>query len=118
MTTETETERDLIISTTELPTTSPASTDELRDVKQATQALVDALQGLAQTKIQSATDLTEEAHQNIEQAVQTLRDKADQRWQKAVHQVEDIDVRLTKAAKAAWEELTAPSPHSDSDLAP
>jgi hypothetical protein len=89
-------------------------TDELSEVKQATQALVEALQGLVRAKIHSATDLTEEAHQSIEQSVQLLRDRADHGWQTAVHQVEDIDARMNKAAKAAWEALTAPSSDTDS----
>jgi DNA repair ATPase RecN len=109
------TETDTAIPESELQTSVPATTNELNEVKQATQALVDALQGLAQAKIRSATDLTEEAYHSIEQSVQT-RDKADQRWQKATHQVEDIDARLTEAAKAAWEALKAPS--FDSDTAP
>jgi vacuolar-type H+-ATPase subunit H len=115
MTTEQETTTKSAIAASELQTIPPNSTDELNQVKQATQALVAALQELAQAKIQSATDLTQEAHQSIEQSVQTLRDKADRHWQAAVHQIEDIDTRMTKAAKAAWQALTAPSSDSDSD---
>jgi transcription initiation factor IIF auxiliary subunit len=107
--------------TAEQPTvTKPASelllvtttTDELSQVHQATQALVDALKRLAQAKIQSASDLTQEAHQGIEKSVQMLRDEADQNWHQALDRVEDIDDRVTKAAKAAWEALTAPSSKS------
>jgi transcription initiation factor IIF auxiliary subunit len=87
----------------------PSTTTELSNVNQATQALVDALKGLAQVKIQSATDLTEDAHKNIELSVQILRDKADRSWHTAVETVEDIDDWVTKAAKAAWEILTSPS---------
>lgn len=76
---------------------------------QATQALVDALKGLAQANIQSATDLTEEAHHNIEKSVQVLRDKADRSWRAASDRIEDIDERVIKAAKAAWEVLTDPT---------
>jgi uncharacterized protein YukE len=92
----------------ELRPVPPTTTDELSQVHQATQALVDALKGLAQAKIQSATDLTQEAHQGIEKSVQVLRDEADQSWHHALDRVEDIDDRVTKAAKAAWEALTAP----------
>jgi hypothetical protein len=84
------------------------TTDELSQVHQATQTLVDAVKGLAQAKIQSATDLTEDAHQGIEKSVQILRDEADRSWQAAIYQVEDIDDQMTKAAKAAWEILTSP----------
>jgi transcription initiation factor IIF auxiliary subunit len=115
MTTEQETTTKSAIAESELQTIPPTPTDKLSQVKQATQGLVAALQELAQAKTQSATDLTQEAHQSIEQSVQTLRDKADRRWQAVVHQVEDIDTRMTKAGKAAWEALTAPSSDSDSD---
>jgi hypothetical protein len=90
----------------ELQPMSPTTTDELSQVHQATKALVDALKGLAQAKIQSATDLTEEAHQGIDRSVQVLSDKADRSWQAAIDRVEDIDERVIKAAKAAWEVLT------------
>jgi hypothetical protein len=112
MTTEIETTIKTEIPAAELPTAAPATADELSQVKQATQALVDALQGLAEAKLQSATDLTEEAHHSIDRAVQTLRSKTDQSLQVATHQLEDIDARLIKAAKAAWAELTAPSSDS------
>ncbi|MGI0490269.1 hypothetical protein ACN4EG_00540 [Alkalinema pantanalense CENA528] len=93
-----------------VPTPPPSEvSDELAKVKQATQALVDALQGLAQAKLQTASDLTEEAHKSIDQSVQALRSKADQKWQTTIHQVADIDTRLTKAAKAAWEAFTTPT---------
>jgi hypothetical protein len=58
MTTETE--------TTNKPEIPAATAEELSKVKQAAQALVDALQGLAEAKLQSATDLTEEAHHSID----------------------------------------------------
>jgi transcription initiation factor IIF auxiliary subunit len=99
-------------SESELLPVSPTTTDELSQVHRATQALVDALKGLAQAKIQSATDLTQEAHQGIEKSVQVLRDEADQSWHHALDRVEDIDERVTKAAKVAWEALTAPSSKS------
>jgi DNA anti-recombination protein RmuC len=106
MTTE---QRTATNSESELQQTPPPTlTDELSEVNRAAQALVDALKELAQVKIQSATDLTEETHHSIDRSVQVLRDKADQSWQSAIHQVEDIDERVIKAAKAAWEVLTDP----------
>jgi hypothetical protein len=64
MTTEPET---IIEPKVELQTISPpTATDELSEVNRAAQALVDALKGLAQVKIQSATDLTEETHHSID----------------------------------------------------
>jgi glutamyl-tRNA reductase len=118
MTTELETRTKPAASESEPPAVPPTITDELSEVKQATQALVKALQGLARAKIHSAADLTEEAHQSIEQSVQMLREQADHGWQKAVHQVEDIDARMNKAAKAAWEALTAPASETDSKSNP
>jgi transcription initiation factor IIF auxiliary subunit len=118
MTTEQETTTKPAIAESGLQTITPTPTDELSEVKQATQALVAALQGLAQAKIQSATNLTEETYQGIEQSVQMLRDEADRGWQAAIHQVEDIDSRVIKAAKAAWDALTEPSSDSDSDSTP
>jgi hypothetical protein len=127
MTTEQETAIETKSELQQIP--PPTPTDELSEVSQATQtlvdavkglaqakiqsaqatqALVDALKGLAQANIQSATDLTEDAHQGIEKSVRILRDEADRSWQAAIHQVEDIDDRMTKAAKAAWKILTAP----------
>lgn len=112
MTTEPETSKvestDSDLQIVPSPSSSEVS-DELAKVKQATQALVDALQGLAQAKLQTASDLTEEAHKSIDQSVQALRSQADQKWQTAIHQVADIDARLTKAAKAAWEAFTTPT---------
>jgi hypothetical protein len=95
-------------SESELQQTPPTTTDELSEVNRAAQALVDALKGLAQVKIQSATDLTEETHHSIDRSVQVLRDKADRSWRTASDVVEDIDDRMIKAAKAAWKILTAP----------
>jgi transcription initiation factor IIF auxiliary subunit len=118
MTTEQETATKSVTSESELQTIPPTITDEQSEVKQATQALVTALQVLAQATIQSTAHLTEETYQGIEQSVQMLRDKADRRWQAAIHQVEDIDTRVTKAAKAAWDALTEPSSDSDSDSTP
>ena len=97
--------------------TLPNTTDQLSEVDRATQALVDALKGLAQVKLQSAADLTEQAHHNIERSVQVLRDKADfpkgrlrqRNWRAASDRIEDIDERVIKAAKAAWEVLTDPT---------
>jgi transcription initiation factor IIF auxiliary subunit len=112
MSTEEETILKCAKPETEIQLNPPAITDELSQVNQATKALVDALKGLAQVKIQSANDLTAETHQNIDRSVQVLRDKADRSWHNAIDQVEDIDDRVTKAAKAAWEVLTAPSSKS------
>jgi hypothetical protein len=87
----------------------PRITDEFSEVKQATQSLVEALQHLAQAKIESSIDLTEVTHHTIEYSVQVMRDKADRQWRSASDCVADIDERLIKAAKAAWEIITAPT---------
>jgi hypothetical protein len=113
MTTESETRTKPTASASEMPTAPPTAMDEMSQVRQATQALVEALQGLAEAKMRSATDLTQETHQGIEHSIQGLQANADHSWQTLAHQVEDIDARLTKAAKAAWKELTAPESAAD-----
>jgi len=115
MTIEQETLTESAITETEPQAPTPASPiAELDEVKQATQNLVDALKKLAEATMRSATTLTQEANQNIEQSVQDLRQQADQNWQTAIKDVKDIDTRLAKAAKAAWEVLTTPT-SSDSE---
>jgi oligoendopeptidase F len=114
MTTNQEIVTQPIMPESTLPVVTLEPNDELSEVKQATDALIDALHRLSHAKIQAATDVTQETYQSIEQSVQALRNKADQRWQQISHQVDDIDTRLTHAAKAAWEILTAPP--SDADL--
>lgn len=64
---------DKIWSNTIMATTQEDRGPTLSDVKQATQALVNALQSLAQAKIHSTTDLIQEAYPNIEHSVRTLR---------------------------------------------
>jgi ElaB/YqjD/DUF883 family membrane-anchored ribosome-binding protein len=80
---------------------------DVDEVKQATKNLVDALQRLAKARADSARDLTEDAHANIDQMVQEVRGKAGQKLQTVAKSVEGVEDRLTRAAKAAWEVLSA-----------
>jgi hypothetical protein len=88
--------------------------DAIAEVKRSAHGLVEALQGLAKAEVQSAVDMTQEAFHNFEQAVKSLRDKADLSIHTATHEVEDFDSRLVKAAKAAWKELSSRPSDSDS----
>jgi ElaB/YqjD/DUF883 family membrane-anchored ribosome-binding protein len=80
---------------------------DIDEVKQATKNLVDALQRLAQAKAKVAREVTEEAHGNIETLVQEAKGKAGQKLQTVAKGVEGVEDRLTRAAKAAWEVLSA-----------
>ncbi|WP_143593637.1 hypothetical protein [Synechococcus sp. 1G10] len=97
-----------------LRTNHVTATNGIDEVTEAAQALIDALQRLAQSEIQSVSDHTEELYQGIDKAVKKLRDEHDRTVQKVSNQVDDIDERLTEAAKAAWAILTAPSSNSES----
>jgi hypothetical protein len=57
MSNETETLINPANSNLELPSNEPIVTDELSEVKEATQRLMTALQGLAKAKFKATTDL-------------------------------------------------------------
>lgn len=103
---------------------------ESDDLKSETKALIDALKLRAQAEAQSAGTLTREAYLNavrraretiegnqlierdrIEYSMYFIQKEAEKNWQSVVKEVSDLGDRLTDAAKAAWEVLTAPRPH-------
>jgi ElaB/YqjD/DUF883 family membrane-anchored ribosome-binding protein len=97
----------------DLVPTAPAEinpTAEVDEVKLATKNLVDALQRLAKAKAASAKDLGEDAHENIDRLVQEARVKAGEKLQTVTKEVGSLEDKLTKAAKAAWDVLSAPNP--------
>lgn len=109
----------------ETETTTSSLEDEVTQVKEATKALVEALKRLAETQIQSVSSLPKEVSQNIEQTVKDIQTTADKSWQTVIQQIGDIDERVMKAVKAAWEILSAPSnseaantEHSEEDPGP
>lgn len=102
---------------------------ESDDVKSETKALIDALKLRAQAEAQSAGTLTREAYLNavrraretiegnqlierdrIEYSMYFIQKEAEKNWQSVVKEVSDLGDRLTDAAKAAWDVLTAPRP--------
>jgi argininosuccinate lyase len=122
----------------DLVPTAPAEinpTAEVDEVKLATKNLVDALQRLAKAKAAAAKDLSEDAHENIDQlvqealskaseklqagrgklisaqlTVQEARTKAGEKLQNVSKDVGSLEDKLTKAARAAWDVLSAPNP--------
>ena len=104
-------------------------TDEL---KRETKALIDALKKRAQSEAQSAGTLTRETYLNavrkaretiehnkplierdrIEYSFKLIQMEAEKNWESIVKEVATFGDRLADAAKAAWEALTAPRPHS------
>ena len=104
---------------------------ESEDLKSATKALIDALKKRAQAEAQSAGTLTREAYlsavqrartaveenqlierDRIEHSFELIQQEAEKNWQSVVKEVSEIGDRLTDAAKAAWDVLTAPRPRS------
>lgn len=104
---------------------------ESEAVKSETKALIDAIKKRAQSEAQSAGTLTREAYLNavkraratieenklierdrIEHSFEMIQSEAEKNWQSVVKEVSELGDRLTEAAKAAWEVLTAPRPRS------
>lgn len=122
-----------------LPTTPTERhpTGEVDEVKLATKNLVDAVQRLAKAKAASAKDLGEDAHENIDRLVQEARvkageklqfvrgsivnhrlevqdarAKAEEKLQAVTKEVSSLEDKITKAAKAAWDVLSASNPRN------
>ena len=104
---------------------------ESEDLKGATKALIDAIKKRAQSEAQSAGTLTREAYlsavqrartaveenqlierDRIEHSFEMIQQEAEKNWQSVVKEVSELGDRLTDAAKAAWDVLTAPRPRS------
>ena len=107
-------------------TTEPKekSADEL---KQATDALIEAIKNLAKAEMEAAGDFSREAYlkavgqarKNIEQiklidpeefekSFLQVQNEAEKNWKSVLEEIQDFGDRLTKAAQVAWEVLTAP----------
>jgi hypothetical protein len=91
-----------------VPQPSVKPETEVDEIKQATKKLVGALQRLAQTKVRSARELSQDAYQELEHSVQVAKTKADQKLKTVAKEVGTTENRLTKAAKAAWDVFSAP----------
>lgn len=104
------------------------------NLKQETKALVEAIKMRAQSEAKGAGDLTRDAYLNavrqaresieqnklldperVEYSFWLIQKEAERNWQSILNEASTISDRLTDAAKAAWEALTAPRPQSDND---
>jgi len=104
---------------------------ESEEVKNETKALIDAIKKRAQSEAQSLGTLTRETYLNavrrartkieedklverdrIEHSFEMIQSEAEKNWHSVVKEVSELGDRLTEAAKAAWEVLTAPRPRS------
>lgn len=102
---------------------------ESEAVKSETKALIDAIKKRAQSEAQSAGTLTREAYltavkraratieenklierDRIEHSFEMIQTEAEKNWHSVAKEVSELGDRLTEAAKAAWEVLTAPRP--------
>lgn len=100
---------------------------ESDEIKRETKALIDAIRRRAQTEAQTAGEFTRETYlrlirqaresieQNklfdpdqIERSAENLKLEAEKNWNALVQEVAEFSDRLSEAAKAAWEKLTAP----------
>lgn len=108
-----------------------AMAGETEEVKNETKALIDAIKKRAQVEAQSAGTLTRETYLNavrqaretiegdklierdrIENAFEMIQVEAQKNWDSVFTEFQDLGDRLAAAAKAAWDVLTAPRPHS------
>lgn len=104
---------------------------ESDELKNETKSLIDALKKRAQAEAQNAGTLTREAYLNavrrarekvegeqlierdrIEHSFEMIKNEAEKNWESVIKEVADLGDRLTDAAKAAWEALTAPRPRA------
>jgi hypothetical protein len=120
---------EIIPQTNELVENEKSSDD---DLQRETKALIDALKKRAQVEAQSAGSLTRETYLNavrraretiegnpliererLEYSWHSIQMEAEKNWDSVVKEVAELGDRLTDAAKAAWDVLTAPRPRSD-----
>lgn len=119
------------ISTTTSDMVDREMEGETDDIRSETKSLIDAIKKRAQVEAQNAGTLTKDtyltavrkARENIEQdplierdrierSIELIQREAEKNWQSVVNEVAELGDRLAEAAKAAWEVLTAPRPHS------
>ncbi|MGF1482372.1 MAG: hypothetical protein ACFB4I_23335 [Cyanophyceae cyanobacterium] len=103
--------------------------DETEQVKNETMALVEAIRREAQSEAQKAGEFTREKYleavrtarteleqmnlfdpERIEQSIKMMQGEAERDWDALLTEVASLGDRLSDAAKAAWEALTAPRP--------
>jgi len=106
--------------------------DATEQVKNETMALIEAMKTRAQSEIHKAGNYTLETYlssvkkaktsleeenlfdpDRIENSLKILQKDAEKNWENIVQQAQELGDRLSEAAKAAWEILTAPRTESD-----
>jgi flagellar motility protein MotE (MotC chaperone) len=109
------------------PKELPGSMHPSGEIKQETEALVDALRRRAEQEMQSASDFTRQSYlkvvrqareavehntlidpQRIEESIESLQKEVEQNLQSMMTEVTAFGDRLSEAAKAAWEKLIPP----------
>ena len=106
--------------------------EESQLVKNETMALIEAIKTKAQSETQKAGEFTREKYleavrsvrkdieklefkpEKIEESFKLIQEEAEKNWDSLTKQVSDLGDRLTEAAKAAWEKLSAPRSEADS----
>lgn len=105
--------------------------NESDQVKNETMALIEAIKRRAQAEAQSAGELTRETYVNavkqakeaieqtklfdkdqIESSIDLMVKDAEKNWESIMKEITSFGDRLSEAAKAAWDTLTAPRPDS------
>lgn len=111
----------------EMSSTTEPKEQSADELKQATDALIEAIKNMAKAEMQAAGDFSREAYlkavgqarKNIEQiklidpeefekSFLQVQNEAEKNWKSVLEEMQDFGDRLTKAAQAAWEVLTAP----------
>ena len=111
-------------STTEIV---PETKSKPEEMKQQTEELMSAINRMVQAELQAAEDFTEEAYINavrnaketieqfrlidkdqLENSISQFETDAKQNLEGMVKEIADFGDRISKAAQAAWDVLTAP----------
>ena len=101
-------------------------------VKAETMALIEAIKTKAQLESRKADEFTRDKYlealrsvrteidklefkpEKVEESFKLIQEEAEKNWDSLVKQVSELGDRLTEAAQAAWEKLTAPRSEEDS----
>lgn len=105
--------------------------DESDEMKRETKALIEAIKRRAQAEVKGAGELTRDTYltavrqaretieqnkifdpEQIEYTVKLMQMDAQKNWDSLLKEVSVLGDRLSDAAKAAWDVLTAPRPDS------
>ncbi|OJJ18393.1 hypothetical protein BI308_22445 [Roseofilum reptotaenium AO1-A] len=141
MMSETDTPKESTVVEVEVSPETKAMVEEDEGLKNATEtvknetmALIEAIKTRAQSELHKAGNYTletylssvkkaktslEEEHlfdpDRIENSLKLLQKDAEKNWDNIVKQAQEFGDRLSEAAKAAWEILTAPRSQSDAE---